>query len=180
MLNLALYEKYNIRMLFGLFSAQNNMLRVINNSNFCAFLSHSTGSEFIGISIREKVAGNGCGFEIECRKITDAPPLDLTDFEVCESRIWALWSNSEGESSISSYPLRHGLALNWITAAMEPPPYRCYFGSESAVDPREVYCSYIFNSGKFTKNVIAKALYVCINYVIIDSSVCIIAFYTLF
>lgn len=148
-------------MYFYLILAQSNILRAISENSFCAFLSYASCSEFVNINIREKSDNNNCGFDIDCRKIINAPPLDLTDFEVCKSRIWALWSNAEGEWSISSFPLSHGKALNWTSAAMEPPPYRCYFGSESAVDPREAYCSYIFQLGKFTKSVIAKALYVC-------------------
>ncbi|KNC28976.1 putative nuclear pore complex protein Nup160 [Lucilia cuprina] len=137
---------------------QSNALRKINDISFCAFLSHSTGSEFVCIDLQID-AGNSSGLSLQRRKIISAPQLDLTDFDVCDSRIWALWSNAEGEFSISSFSLVRGMGINWVSAAMEPPPDRYCLGIEQGMDPREAYCSYIFHPGKFERSVIAKALF---------------------
>lgn len=100
------------------------------------------------------------GLSLHRRKVISAPQLDLTDFDVGASRIWALWSNAEGDFSISSFSLKRGMGMNWISAAMEPPPDRYCLGVEHGMDPREAYCSYIFHPGKFERSVIAKALFV--------------------
>lgn len=141
--------------------AQSNILRKINESSYCAFLSHATGSEFVCLEMQKMTLGTGVvSVNLIKRKVIAAPQLDLTDFDVCESRIWALWSNAEGEFSISSYSLMPGVGLNWVSAAMEPPPDRYSLGIEQGMDPSQAYCSYIFHPGKFSKNVILKALFV--------------------
>lgn len=140
-------------------AAQSNVLRKINDTSFCAFLSHSSGSEFVCLQLQIN-SGNNNALSLQRRKIISSPQLDLTDFDVCDSRIWGLWSNAEGEFSISSFSLVRGMGMNWVSAAMEPPPDRYCLGMEQGMDPREAYCSYIFHPGKFERTVIAKALFV--------------------
>uniref|UniRef100_A0A1I8PEF6 Nuclear pore complex protein Nup160 homolog n=1 Tax=Stomoxys calcitrans TaxID=35570 RepID=A0A1I8PEF6_STOCA len=137
---------------------QSNALRKISDTSFCAFLSHATGSEFVCLDLHIDPSSSS-GLSLQRRKIIAAPQLDLTDFDVCNSRIWALWSNAEGEFSISSFSLMRGMGMNWVSAAMEPPPDRYCLGMEQGMDPREAYCSYIFHPGKFERSVIAKALF---------------------
>uniref|UniRef100_A0A1B0B1N7 Uncharacterized protein n=1 Tax=Glossina palpalis gambiensis TaxID=67801 RepID=A0A1B0B1N7_9MUSC len=138
---------------------QSNVLRKINDYSFCVFLSHSSGSEFVCIDLCLD-SKNNSALNLIKRKVIDAPPkLDLADFDVSETHIWALWSNAEGEFNISSYSLLHGSSMNWISAAMEAPPDRYCLGIEHGMDPREAYCFYIFHPGKFEKSVIAKALF---------------------
>ena len=133
-------------------------MRKITNKSVCVFLSHSTGAEFVCIDIHGNASSGALG--LHCRKYISTPQLDLADFEVSGSRIWALWSNAEGDFSVSNFPLLRGMGMNWISAALEPPPDRYCVGIEQGMDAREAYCSYIFHPGKFEKNVIAKALLV--------------------
>lgn len=133
----------------------------------CAFLSYANRSEFVCIDIHED-AGSSSGLSLSYRKNIPAPLLDLADFSVAESRIWALWTNAEGEFSISNYPLMRGLGMSWSSVAMEPPPDRYCIGNDHSMDPREAYCNYIFQLGTFEREVIAKALFVSVfvtNYV---------------
>lgn len=144
-------------------------MRKINDHNVCAFLSHSTGSEFVCIGIQSE--NNSSNYTMVRRKIVSAPQLDLADFDVSETRIWALWCNAAGEFSISNFFLVRGMSKNWVSAAMEPPPDRYWVGSDQGLDPRAAYCSYIFHPGKFDRSVIANALFVsniirCYLYVI--------------
>ncbi|XP_067639989.1 nuclear pore complex protein Nup160 homolog [Eurosta solidaginis] len=137
---------------------QLSALRKINDQSVCAFLSHATKSEFVCIDIHTD-AGNSPGLNLIYRKNIPAPLLDLADFAVAESRIWALWTNAEGEFSISNYPLMRGLGISWTTVALEAPPDRYCISNEHSMDPREAYCNYIFQRGKFGREVIAKALF---------------------
>ncbi|XP_014087607.2 nuclear pore complex protein Nup160 homolog [Bactrocera oleae] len=137
---------------------QSNVLRKINDTSVCAFLSYANRSEFVCIDIHED-AGSSSGLSLSYRKNIPAPLLDLADFSVAESRIWALWTNAEGEFSISNYPLMRGLGMSWSSAAMEPPPDRYCIGNDHSMDPREAYCNYIFQLGTFEREVIAKALF---------------------
>ncbi|XP_017480292.1 PREDICTED: nuclear pore complex protein Nup160 homolog isoform X3 [Rhagoletis zephyria] len=137
---------------------QSSALRKISNTSFCAFLSHATRSEFVCINIHPET-GTSSGLSISYRKSIPAPALDLADFAVCENRIWALWTNAEGEFSISNYPLLRGLGMNWSSVALEPPPDRYCVVNEHGMDPREAYCNYIFQRGIFEREVIAKALF---------------------
>ncbi|XP_037936413.1 nuclear pore complex protein Nup160 homolog isoform X2 [Teleopsis dalmanni] len=136
---------------------QSNLLRKISDSSVCAFLSHASGSEFVCIDINTDV-GNSSGLSLVRRRVISAPQLDLTDFDITDLNIWALWSNAEGEFSVSNFCLERGSSLNWISAAMEPPPDRYCVGIEQGINPREAYCSYIFHPGKFEQNVLSKAL----------------------
>uniref|UniRef100_W8B7B0 Nuclear pore complex protein Nup160 n=1 Tax=Ceratitis capitata TaxID=7213 RepID=W8B7B0_CERCA len=137
---------------------QSSVLRKINDTSVCAFLSHSNRSEFLCIDIHIDEA-TSAGLSLSYRKSIPAPLLDLADFAVTESRIWALWTNAEGEFSISNYPLIRFLGMSWSLAALEPPPDRYCIGNEHSSDPREAYCNYIFQRGKFEREVIAKALF---------------------
>lgn len=147
----------------NVFTAQSNSMRKISNTSVCVFLSHSTGAEFVCIDIQQNSNQNNASSALGLfrRKVISTPQLDLADFEVSSSRIWALWSNAEGEFSVSNFSLLRGMGMNWVSAAMEPPPDRFCVGIEQGMDPREAYCSYIFHPGKFDRNVIAKALLVC-------------------
>ena len=144
----------------SLLTAQNNCLRKINEHSLCAFLSHANGAEFVCIEILSdgtSVTG------LAHRRVIPAPHLDLADFDVSETWLWALWSNAEGEFSVSNFmlaPAAKGSLQHWVSAAMEPPPDRCCVGNEQGMDPCEAYCSYIFHPGKFDRNVISKALLV--------------------
>ncbi|XP_055842239.1 nuclear pore complex protein Nup160 homolog [Episyrphus balteatus] len=133
---------------------QTNALRKINDTTLCAFLSHSMGSEFVCIEINSDGASQ---YYLTRKKIISAPQSDLADFDASESRIWALWCNAEGEFSISNFCLQRGTGINWVSAAMEPPPDRYCVGVEQGMDPREAYCSYVFR--KFERQVVTKALF---------------------
>lgn len=125
----------------------------------CAFLSQANQSEFVCIDIHEDTSSSA-GLSLSYRKNIPAPQLDLADFAIAESRIWALWTNAEGEFSISNYPLVRGLGMSWSSVAMESPPDRYCIENNHSMDPREAYCNYIFQLGIFEREVIAKALYV--------------------
>ncbi|XP_053950472.1 nuclear pore complex protein Nup160 homolog [Anastrepha ludens] len=137
---------------------QSSALRKINDTSVCAFLSHANRSEFMCIDIHTD-GGTSSGLSLSYRKTITAPLLDLADFAVVENRIWAMWTNAEGEFSISNYPLVRGLGMNWSSVALEPPPDRYSILNEHNMDPREAYCNYIFQLGKFEREVIAKALF---------------------
>lgn len=121
------------------------------------FLCHSLGSEFVTIEIQWD--GNNA-YTLLRNNLIAAPQYDLVDFEINDSRIWALWCNSQGEFNISSYFLTPGYCINWVPAALESPPDRYSVTVEHGMDPRQTFCSYIFHPGKFQRSVIAKALVV--------------------
>lgn len=101
------------------------------------------------------------GYQLTREKlISGLHQSDLVDFEVSETKIWALWSNAEAEFNISNYSLTRDSGFNWVSAAMEPPPDRFSLANvnDATLDPREAYCSYIFHPGKFDRFVISKAL----------------------
>lgn len=139
------------------FSAQSNSIRRASETTLCAFLCHSLGSEFVTLQIHWD--GNNTYTLIRTNLIA-APQYDLVDFEINDSRIWALWCNSQGEFNVSSYFLTPGYSINWVPAALESPPDRYSVTVEHGMDPRHTFCSYIFHPGKFQRSVIAKALVV--------------------
>lgn len=101
------------------------------------------------------------GYQLTREKlISGLHQSDLVDFEVSETKIWALWSNAEAEFNISNYSLTRDSGFNWVPAAMEPPPDRFSLSNvnDATLDPREAYCAYIFHPGKFDRFVISKAL----------------------
>lgn len=66
-----------------------------------------------------------------------------------------------GEFNICSFSLIPGYGMNWIKAAFETTSES--INIEHGMDPKDTYCSNIFHPGKFQRNVIAKALVVCIQ-----------------
>lgn len=142
---------------FFTFSAQTNSIRRASETTLCAFLCHSLGSEFVTLQIQWD--GNNT-YSLVRTKLIAAPQYDLVDFEINDSRIWALWCNSQGEFNVSSFFLTPGYSINWVPAALESPPDRYSVSVEHGMDPRHTFCSYIFHPGKFQRSVIAKALVV--------------------
>ncbi|KAH8335889.1 hypothetical protein KR074_001899 [Drosophila pseudoananassae] len=137
---------------------QSNQLRKINDQDFCLFLSHDIGSEFICVSIMPD-AEDVRGLKLVVQHSLSAPQMDLADFDATSSHIWALWSNAEGDYHVSAIYLGSNDAIKWVSAALEPPPDRYSLNLERGIDPRQAYCSYIFYPGRFDRNIIAKALY---------------------
>lgn len=72
------------------------------------------------------------------------------------NRIWALWCNSEGEFDVSSICLEVGGQINWVSVGLEIAPDQININSDA--DPKQEFCSYIFNPGRFQRSTIAKAL----------------------
>lgn len=76
------------------FLAQTNSLRRASPTMLCAFLCYSMGSEFVTI---ETQWDGGAHYSLVSTNIIQAPQFDLVDFEINDSRIWALWCNSQGK-----------------------------------------------------------------------------------
>ncbi|KAH8248893.1 hypothetical protein KR032_004033 [Drosophila birchii] len=141
---------------------QNNQLRKINDRDYCLFISHDNGAEFICLSIVSDPGDNGKGISLVTHEETaeTAPQMDLINFDATSSHIWALWSNAEGEFHVSAGHLSSSKVVKWVTAALEAPPDRYSLTlDQDHVNPREAYCSYIFHPGRFDRHVITKALY---------------------
>lgn len=68
-------------------------MRRASSTVLCAFLCYSVGSEFV--TIETQWAG-GENYSLQCTNLIQAPQYDLVDFEINDSRIWALWCNSQG------------------------------------------------------------------------------------
>ncbi|KAH8413093.1 hypothetical protein KR009_007873 [Drosophila setifemur] len=137
---------------------QSNQLRKINDQDFCIFLSHEIGSEFICVSIMPDPEVTSV-LRLVVQHSLPAPEMDLADFDATSSHIWALWSNADGDYHVSAVFLGSNDAVKWVSSALEPPPDRYCLTMERGIDPREAYCSFIFHPGRFERNVIAKALY---------------------
>ncbi|KAH8279731.1 hypothetical protein KR054_003325 [Drosophila jambulina] len=145
----------------SILSAQNNQLRKINDRDYCLFISHDNGAEFICLSIVPD-PGDNRGITLVTHEETaeTAPQMDLINFDATNSHIWALWSNAEGEFHVSAGHLSSKKVVKWVTAALETPPDRYSLTiDQDHVNPREAYCSYIFHPGRFDRHVITKALY---------------------
>lgn len=85
---------------------------------------------------------------------------DLVDFALCQSQLWAVWRNTQGETAVSTvniHPNDAGDAF-WRPAVLEPGPDREFVVTDSMTDPRQAYVSYIFHPGRFSLPVITKAL----------------------
>lgn len=142
-------------------SAQNSLMRKIDDRNFCIFVSHEKFAEFICLSVVNNLSDTNTktvGLVVQHR--VPATQMDLSDFDATATHIWTLWSNAKGDFNISAIFLGTDKTIKWVTAALEPPPDRYSLSIEQGVDPREAYCTYIFHPGRFDRNVIAKALYV--------------------
>lgn len=144
-------------------SAQQNCLRRQPDGTLCTFLSYSLGAEFV--TIRTDWDGES-RYQLVRTSVIQAPQYDLVDFEVDERRVWALWCNAQGEFNVSSYSLVPGFGLNWVNAPLETPADAIQH--EPTTDPKDVYCAHIFHPGKFQRNVIAKALVVRQNGMLIN------------
>ncbi|KAH8391371.1 hypothetical protein KR200_004591 [Drosophila serrata] len=142
-------------------SAQNNQLRKINDRDYCLFISHDNGAEFICLSIVPDPGDNKGIMLVKHEETAEtAPQMDLINFDATNSHIWALWSNAEGEFHVSAGHLSTKKIVKWVTAALETPPDRFSLAiDQEHVNPREAYCSHIFHPGRFDRHVITKALY---------------------
>lgn len=86
---------------------------------------------------------------------------DLVDFALCQSQLWAVWRNTQGETEVATvniHPARPGGNTFWPKAVLEPGPDREFVLNDSMTDPRQAYVSYIFHPGRFSLPVIIKAL----------------------
>ncbi|GAB0094315.1 Nuclear pore complex protein Nup160 homolog [Sergentomyia squamirostris] len=136
---------------------QNSTLRRGKNDTICAFMCYASGCEFVIVNIVPDGLG-GVNHSLNLVNIILAPTYDLVEYQLTENRIWGLFCNSEGEYKVSSVSLIPGNGVNWISAALEPLPDRCSVQMEMTTDPRQAYCSYIFQPGRFQRSIIAKAL----------------------
>uniref|UniRef100_A0A1B0CGF9 Putative nuclear pore complex nup160 component n=1 Tax=Lutzomyia longipalpis TaxID=7200 RepID=A0A1B0CGF9_LUTLO len=137
---------------------QNSTLRCGKSNTICAFLSYASGCEFVIINVAPDPIG-GSNHTLNLVNIILAPSYDLIEYQLTENRIWGFSVNSEGEYKVSSVSLVPGSGVNWISAALQPLPDRFTAQQiEITKDPRQAYCSYIFQPGRFQKSVIAKAL----------------------
>jgi Nucleoporin Nup120/160 len=89
-----------------------------------------------------------------------APQLDLVDFGISDNKIWGLWCNSEGETSISTYLINFNATKCWLACSLEPINEKTISALDSGVDPKHIYCSNIFYPGRFQVSTILKALMV--------------------
>lgn len=125
-----------------------------STTGLCVFLCYSTFSEFRLI----KPNKDSSSYSISLTDVIPTPQYDIIDFQLTENRIWTLWCNSEGDSNISTFPLNLNSITNWVTTALEPFGSQLSLEMESGLDPKQVYCNYIFHSGKFQTHTIFKAL----------------------
>ncbi|XP_041449734.1 nuclear pore complex protein Nup160 homolog [Drosophila obscura] len=140
---------------------QTNQIRKIDDQNFCVFLSHDDGAEFVCVHLDGTTMPDGSARDLEfiVKHTVVAPQMDLADFDVTLTHIWALWSNAEGDFNVSTIYVGSDQAIEWVSSVLEPPPDRYCLTMEQGIDPREAYCSYIFHPGRFDRTVITKALY---------------------
>ncbi|XP_055713609.1 nuclear pore complex protein Nup160 homolog [Phlebotomus papatasi] len=138
-------------------SPQNSTLRSGCSNTICAFMSYTSGCEFVIISILPDPLG-GTNHSLNLINIILAPNYDLVDYQLTENRIWGLFCNSEGEYKVSSVSLVPGNGVNWVSAGLESLPDRFSVQMEMTTDARQAYCSYIFQPGRFQRSIIAKAL----------------------
>ncbi|XP_017032815.1 nuclear pore complex protein Nup160 homolog [Drosophila kikkawai] len=140
---------------------QNNQMRKINDRDYCLFISHDNGAEFICLSIVPNSEDHkGIMLVTHEETAEAAPQMDLINFDATDSHIWALWSNAEGEFHVSAGHMSSKKVVKWVSAALEAPPDRYSLTiDQDHVNPREAYCSYIFHPGRFDRHVITKALY---------------------
>ncbi|XP_017151418.1 nuclear pore complex protein Nup160 homolog isoform X1 [Drosophila miranda] len=139
---------------------QTNVIRKIDDRNFCVFLSNDEGAEFVCVQIDKNMTDVGSrDIELVVKHTVVAPDMDLIDFNVTLTHIWALWSNVEGDFNASTIHYGSNQAIQWVSSVLEPPPDRYCLTTEQGIDPREAYCSYIFHPGRFDRTVITKALY---------------------
>ncbi|KAJ1526649.1 hypothetical protein ONE63_008234 [Megalurothrips usitatus] len=86
---------------------------------------------------------------------------DLVDFSLCQSQLWAVWRNTQGDTAVSTvniHPSNPRGDAFWRPAVLEPGPDREFVVHDSMTDPRQAYVSYIFHPGRFSLPVIMKAL----------------------
>lgn len=77
------------------------------------------------------------------------------------SRSFYSCTNFPGEFNVSSFSLMPNNSSDWVTAGLENLPDHD-IKVEPGMDPRQAYCTYIFYPGRFQRDVIDKALIVCI------------------
>ncbi|XP_059616440.1 nuclear pore complex protein Nup160 homolog [Phlebotomus argentipes] len=138
-------------------SPQNSTLRCGKSNTICAFMCYASGCEFVFVSIQPDPLG-GSNHTLSIMNIILAPNYDLVEYQLTENRIWGLFCNSEGEYKVSSVCFVPGMGVDWTCAALDPLPDRFSVQMEMTTDPRQAYCSYIFQPGRFQRNVIGKAL----------------------
>lgn len=141
-----------------IFSAQNNILKKSTTSNtICVYLSYGGFSEFQ--LFRPIWEDDSNSLTIAPTSLLNAPQHDLVDFELTEERLWGLWSNSEGDMHISAYEFGSMQDEFWRTAILEGISGK-RMSIEAEMDAKHVYCSIIFQPGKFQASTISKALMV--------------------
>lgn len=125
-------------------------------STLCVFLSYGGSSEFQFFS---PVWDATNSLSIIPTSLVNAPQHDLVDFEITEDRLWGLWCNSEGDMHISAYEFESPILECWRTAILEGISGKRRT-IEAEMDAKHVYCSTIFQPGKFQASTISKALMV--------------------
>lgn len=133
---------------------QKTLLRKSSNG-LCVFLCYSKFSEF---RLLKCIKDSSANHTILLTNIIPTPQYDIIDFQLNENRIWALWCNSEGDSSISIFPLNLDAMTNWVSTTLEPFASSASLVSEPGMDPKHVYSNYIFHSGRLKTYTVFKAL----------------------
>ncbi|XP_022905074.1 nuclear pore complex protein Nup160 homolog [Onthophagus taurus] len=89
-----------------------------------------------------------------------SPGVDLVDFSLTSSRIWSVWRGEDGDCSVYSATLatNSDKGSHWVPIPLEPIPDPSELKADSNLDPKETYMQYIFHPGRFSLNIISKAL----------------------
>ncbi|KAI4461367.1 nuclear pore complex protein [Holotrichia oblita] len=103
---------------------------------------------------------NGNQFRLIKLNTLYSPGVDLVDFSLTTARIWSVWRGEDGECSVYSAALSHGgeRGSHWIPVVLESLPHPSEVPNNPDLDPKQLYLEYIFYPGRFSLNIISKAL----------------------
>lgn len=145
--------------------AQNHVLKkaVVSGGNdndllLGAFLCFSTECQFVVLQVTYL---SGSFRPTRLFSIRAPSGQDLVDFALCQTQLWAVWRNTQGDTAVSTVNIRPSPAGGdsyWRPAVLEPGPDREFILNDTMTDPRQAYVSYIFHPGRFSLPVIMKAL----------------------
>eukprot|EP00095_Tigriopus_kingsejongensis_P000570 snap_masked-scaffold372_size192401-processed-gene-0.15 protein:Tk00570 transcript:snap_masked-scaffold372_size192401-processed-gene-0.15-mRNA-1 annotation:"nuclear pore complex protein nup160-like protein" len=100
-------------------------------------------------------------FQLDHLATVHAPELDLVDFQVSPSHLWALWTNQEGEpvlkyTTFSSSSSDKTTGWNNVVFEDELDPDFAPYGP--GIDPRQAYLTQLFAPGRFSIQTLAKTV----------------------
>ncbi|GJQ71484.1 hypothetical protein Trydic_g11201 [Trypoxylus dichotomus] len=103
---------------------------------------------------------NGNQFKLVKLNTLYSPGVDLVDFSLTTSRIWSVWRGEDGECTVYSAALSYGgeKGSHWVPVILEPLPHPTEVPYNPDLDPKQLYLEYIFYPGRFSLNIISKAL----------------------